>query len=89
MTWIFEDGGNPVVMNRIWTAMDPVLVDAYVCQQLHYKVSDVPYVKLASELGVGCSDITKSRYSCTGRRHSAEHSRETKSGRSGRCGRRS
>ena len=41
----FEDGGNPVVMNRIWTAMDPVLVDAYVCQQLHYKVSDVPYVK--------------------------------------------
>lgn len=55
----FEDGGNPVVMNRIWTAMDPVLVDAYVCQQLHYKVSDVPYVKLASELGVGCSDITK------------------------------
>lgn len=55
----FEDGGNPVVMNRIWTAMDPVLVDAYVCQQLHYKVSDVPYVKLAGELGVGCSDITK------------------------------
>ena len=55
----FEDGGNPVVMNRIWSAMDPVLVDAYVCQQLHYKVSDVPYVKLASELGVGCSDITK------------------------------
>ena len=55
----FEDGGNPVVMNRIWTAIDPVLVDAYVCQQLHYKVSDVPYVKLAGELGVGCSDITK------------------------------
>ena len=55
----FEDGGNPVVMNRIWTAMDPVLVDAYVCQQLHYKVSDVPYVKLAGELGVGCSDISK------------------------------
>ena len=55
----FEDGGNPVVMNRIWTALDPVLVDAYVCQQLHYRVSDVPYVKLAGELGVGCSDISK------------------------------
>ena len=55
----FEDGGNPVVMNRIWTALDPVLVDAYVCQQLHYSVSDVPYVKLAGELGVGCSDISK------------------------------
>ena len=55
----FEDGGNPVVMNRIWTAMDPVLVDAYVCQQLHYEVSEVPYVKMAGELGVGCSDIAK------------------------------
>lgn len=55
----FEDGGNPVVMNRIWTAMDPVLVDAYVCKQLHYSVADVSYVKLAGELGVGCSDISK------------------------------
>lgn len=55
----FEDGGNPVVMNRIWTALDPVLVDAYVCEQLHYSVEDVPYVKMAGELGVGCSDISK------------------------------
>ena len=26
----FEDGGNPVVMNRIWAGMDPVLIDSYV-----------------------------------------------------------
>ena len=55
----FEDGGNPVVMNRIWTAMDPVLVDACVCKQLHYEVEEVPYVKMAAELGVGCADISK------------------------------
>ena len=55
----FEDGGNPVVMNRVLAACDPVLVDAYVCQMMHYEVEDVPYVKLAGELGVGCSDITK------------------------------
>ena len=55
----FEDGGNPVVMNRVIAACDPVLVDAYVCQMMHYEVAEVPYVKLAGELGVGCSDISK------------------------------
>lgn len=55
----FEDGGNPVVMNRVMGACDPVLVDAYVCQMMHYAVEDVPYVKLAGELGVGCSDVSK------------------------------
>lgn len=47
----FEDGGNPVVMNRVMAACDPVLVDAYVCQMMHYEVAEVPYVKLAGELG--------------------------------------
>ena len=55
----FEDGGNPVVMNRVLAACDPVLVDAYVCQMMHYQMEDVPYVKLAGELGAGCSDISK------------------------------
>lgn len=55
----FEDGGNPVVMNRVMAACDPVLVDAYVCQMMHYEVAEVPYVKLAGDLGVGCSDISK------------------------------
>lgn len=55
----FEDGGNPVVMNRILAGRDPVLIDAYVCHMMHYKVSDVPYVELAGKLGVGCSDIGK------------------------------
>ncbi len=54
----FEDGGNPVVMNRILAGRDPVLMDAYVCHMMHYEVSQVPYVKLAQELGVGCGDIS-------------------------------
>ena len=28
---------------------------------MHYQVEDVPYVKLAGELGVGCSDISKAK----------------------------
>lgn len=52
----FEDGGNPVTMNRIWTAVDPVLCDAYVCHLLHYKKEEVPYITMAEELGAGCGD---------------------------------
>lgn len=55
----FEDGGNPVVMNRILAGADPVLVDAYVCQMMHYDVSEVPYVQMAGEIGVGCADVSK------------------------------
>lgn len=55
----FEDGGNPVVMNRILAGCDPVLMDAYVCHMMHYEVSQVPYIGLAEKLGVGCGDIRK------------------------------
>lgn len=55
----FEDGGNPVVRNCIMAAMDPVLVDACVCKMLHYAVDDVPYVRMAAELGVGCCDPSR------------------------------
>ena len=53
----FEDGGNPVIMNRILTALDPVLCDAFVCQILYYKKEDVPYLVMAEELGVGSADL--------------------------------
>lgn len=55
----FEDGGNPVVMNRILTGCDPVLMDAYVCHLMHYDVHEVSYIVQAEALGVGCADITK------------------------------
>jgi uncharacterized protein (DUF362 family) len=53
----FEEGGNPVVRNCVMAAKDPVLTDAYVCSLLNYSIDDVPYVKYAGELGVGCADI--------------------------------
>ena len=53
----FEDGGNPVVMNRILTAKDPVLCDTFVCQMLYYRREDVPYLVMAEELGVGSADL--------------------------------
>ena len=57
----FEDGGNPVVRNCIMAAQDPVLTDAYVCHLLHYSPDEVPYVKLAEKLGVGCADIGQAK----------------------------
>lgn len=57
----FEDGGNPVVMNGILTAVDPVLCDAFVCDMLNYKKQDVPYLVLAEKLQVGCGDLSKAR----------------------------
>lgn len=55
----FEDGGNPVVCDQIWTAADPVLVDAWVCHLMGYEKDEVPYIAMAEELGVGCGDWTQ------------------------------
>ena len=54
--WDFEDGGNPVVMNRIMAAADPVLCDAFVCHLMGYNTTDVPYIQMAAELGAGLDD---------------------------------
>ena len=53
----FEEGGNPVVRNCIMAAADPVLVDSYACRLLHYTPDDVPYVRMAQQLGVGSTDL--------------------------------
>ncbi len=55
----FEEGGNPVVRNCVMAALDPVLMDAYVCELLHYSVDEVPYVRKAEQLQVGSADISK------------------------------
>ncbi len=53
----FEEGGNPVPMNRIFACFDPVLCDSYVCELLGYTAKDVPYVSMADRLGVGNCDL--------------------------------
>ncbi|MBR5970362.1 MAG: DUF362 domain-containing protein [Lachnospiraceae bacterium] len=54
----FEEGGNPVVMNRILAFRDPVLCDAFVCDAMGYAVDDVPYVRIAERLGIGSTDLS-------------------------------
>ena len=37
----FEEGGNPVTMNRILGCLDPVLCDSFVCQTMGYEIRKV------------------------------------------------
>ncbi len=58
-----EDGGNPIETNCIMTALDPVLVDSYVCHLLGYEVSDVEYIGLSEEIGSGNTNLEKCKIS--------------------------
>ncbi len=56
----FEEGGNPVQMNRIILGKDPVLLDSYVAQLLGYDIEDIPYIGMSEDLGVGTSSLIDS-----------------------------
>ena len=45
------------VRNCVMAAADPVLVDSYACSLLHYTPDDVPYVRMAEQLGIGSADL--------------------------------
>lgn len=49
----FEEGGNPVQMDRIIVGFDPVLIDSYVASLLGYAPEEIPYIKMAERIGVG------------------------------------
>lgn len=53
----FEEGGNPVVTNRLLLAKDPVLLDTYAASLLGYDIADIEYIPLAHSFGVGSTDI--------------------------------
>ena len=55
----FEEGGHPVVMNRIFACQDPVLCDAYVCESIGHSVDEVAYIRIAERLGIGSADTSK------------------------------
>lgn len=59
--WDFEDGGNPVEMNRLIAGRDPVLMDAWVSHEMGYRTEEIPYIGMAQQLGVGCADYTKAK----------------------------
>ncbi len=53
----FEEGGNPVRMNRLIAGKDPVLTDAYVSQLMGYDIDEIPYITMARKIGVGSADL--------------------------------
>jgi len=53
----FEEGGNPVPMNRIVAGLDPVLIDSYAASAMGYEPGEIGYIKMAAELGVGSMDL--------------------------------
>lgn len=54
----FEEGGNPVVMNRVLGFRDPVLCDSFAAECMGYSPEDVEYIRIAKKLGVGSTDVS-------------------------------
>ncbi|MDD4796768.1 MAG: DUF362 domain-containing protein [Eubacteriales bacterium] len=54
----FEEGGNPVPMNRIIGGFDAVLVDAYLACSMGYAPDEIGYIVHAARLGVGSMDVS-------------------------------
>ncbi len=50
----YEEGGNPVSMNRLIAGYDPVLTDSYGASLLGYEPKEIEHIRLAAELGIGC-----------------------------------
>jgi uncharacterized protein (DUF362 family) len=53
----YEEGGNPVNLNRVILGEDPVLVDSYCATILGFEPFDIEHVRLASEAGIGSADL--------------------------------
>ncbi|EEG78658.1 DUF362 domain-containing protein [Dethiobacter alkaliphilus] len=54
----YEEGGTPVRMNRSLASRDPVLIDTYAAELIGYEIEDVPYIRMAEELGIGSTLLT-------------------------------
>ncbi len=53
----FEEGGNPVQMERLLAGFDSVLIDSYVCSLMGIKTDDVPYIGIAERYGAGTTKL--------------------------------
>jgi uncharacterized protein (DUF362 family) len=49
----FEEGGKPVVANRVLVGTDPVLLDSYGAALLGYAPASIDYLRYAVEYGIG------------------------------------
>ncbi len=57
----FEEGGNPVTMNRILAFKDPLLCDSFAAEALGHRPEDIEYIRLARDLKVGSTDVSGAR----------------------------
>lgn len=53
----FEEGGNPVTMNRIFAGRDPVLTDTFAASLMGFEVNEIPYITIAGEIGAGNCEL--------------------------------
>ena len=54
----FEEGGNPVQMDRIIAGKDPVLIDAYAAALLGFSIEEIEYIGIAERMGAGTADLS-------------------------------
>ncbi|WP_378951573.1 DUF362 domain-containing protein [Pelosinus sp. sgz500959] len=57
----FEEGGNPVQMDRVIVGKDPVLMDTYAASLLGYTKEDIEYIGVAENMGVGSSNLAMAK----------------------------
>lgn len=57
----FEEGGNPVRMDRIIAGSDPVLLDAYAASLLGYSPEEIEYIGIAERAGAGSAELASAR----------------------------
>jgi uncharacterized protein (DUF362 family) len=57
----FEEGGNPVQMDRVIVGRDPVLIDAYVAELMGVELEEVPYIIMAEKIGVGTTKLQQEK----------------------------
>lgn len=55
----FEEGGNPVSMNRLIAGRDSVLIDRFAADLLGFEPEEIPYIGLAAQFGVGSADLSR------------------------------
>ena len=61
----FEEGGNPVQMDRMMAATDAVLFDAYAASLLGFSVSDIGYLEVAAEWAQRLAKYTAADDACS------------------------
>lgn len=57
----FEEGGNPVQMDRIIIGKDPVLIDTYAASLLGHTKADIEYIGVAENMGVGSGNLAMAK----------------------------